>query len=329
VEIAEAKQRLKIPELWRAFGYAGEPKQGVQKAPWRDDKSPSWSYDAKQGLFNDFAEGIGGDAIVFIERALGLNRKDATKKFMEMAGGASAGDVKGKVYAAPIEDGKHGRKFPELPELHPGADFELEQLSEHRGISIEALQHAQKLGILWFCKWKGFNAWMVTDASRVNAQVRRLDGGLWQVNREGATSEMKSWTLPGSWASYPVGICNARGECKEIYLTEGAPDLLAACQFAKDDASIIPVGMLGASADIHDGALPMFDRKFVTIFMHNEKPKPVLKAGKWVTPEKSAGRIAADKWTARLEGKARAVKVYQFPEGIKDLNDYVKQFQTL
>src|SRR5207249_3940491 len=114
-------------------------------------------------------------------------------------------------------------------------------------------QLAGERGLLWFASLKPRRAlltcpaWIITDCERVNAQARRMDGQKWD------DIEAKAWTLPGSWASWPIGIREAQ-PFRCIALAEGAPDLLAACHFIMcedQERNCAPVAMLGASQRIH------------------------------------------------------------------------------
>ena len=71
MKLEEAKRRIGVPELWRHFGYQGDPKPSC-KCPWRDEKKPSFSVDPGGKLWHDFATAEGGDAIDFLSRASGL-----------------------------------------------------------------------------------------------------------------------------------------------------------------------------------------------------------------------------------------------------------------
>jgi hypothetical protein len=142
----------------------------------------------------------------------------------------------------------------------------------------------------------------------------RLDGQEWE--HIGA----KAWTLPGSWASRPIGITEAQ-PFPAIALCEGGPDFLAAhylalweqaSQPSQRDAHCSPVAMLGASQKIHADALPMFTGKPVRIFGHDDE----------------AGRGAVERWAAQLAAVGAEVDAFNFAglqqgEGkpVKDLND--------
>ena len=161
---------------------------------------------------------------------------------------------------------------------------------------------------------KDLPAWIITDAARVNAQARRMDGQQWE--HIGA----KAWTLPGSWASWPIGITEAQ-PFPAIALCEGGPDFLAAHYLAfweqashpsKRDVSCVPVAMLGASQRIHADALPLFAGKRVRIFGHDDE----------------AGRGAVERWAAQLASVGADVDAFSFAglvqvdgRPVNDLND--------
>ena len=172
------------------------------------------------------------------------------------------------------------RSFPTLKRATRRTSNDLALL---RNLSVEGLQLASDRGLLWFAELRGFDSWIVTDSERANAQARRMDGGLWE-HLDGA----KSWTLPGSWAGWPIGAKESQ-PFPAIALCEGGADLLAAFHFAwceDRERDVAPVAMLGASQRIHESALPLLARKRIRIFPHLD----------------SAGRQAAERWARQLEG---------------------------
>jgi hypothetical protein len=317
-KIQAAKDKVKIPELWRICGYTGEPRCGaVNRCPWREDKNPSFSITPDGRLWNDFTD-AGGDAVVFLERAFKIDRKTAMYKLLDIAfGDGTAPAVRYQSEAKPYRQ----RNKPELPgDLHRGTKAELQQLADLRKLKLGGLMVASDLGLLQFCKWEFADAWVIMDSSRIVAQVRRLDGGAIST----INGDVKAFTMVNSWVHWPVGMPNVQQypEVNNIALVEGGPDLLAACQFGLyEHVDILPIAMLGANPSISAGAVPMFANKRVIIFRHNEKPKPVKVGDQWVTPDQSAGDKAAARWQQQLISVARSVTVHRFCDGIKDLND--------
>jgi CHC2 zinc finger len=308
--LADAKARLNIYGLWNHFNFTGKPLASC-RSPFREDERPSFSVNADGTLWNDFSTGEAGDAVDFFQRASGLSQKDACPKFIELAGGhVTPAPRAARPQSAPVV----AKPRPAFPDFRNGTADEIKQLADIRKIGREGLDFASERGLLRFAKLKGLPAWIVTDHARVNAQARRMDGQHWE--HIGA----KSWTLPGSWASWPIGIIEAL-PFHAIALCEGGPDMLAghylalleqATHCAQRDVSCVPVAMMGASQRIHADALPMFAGKCVRIFGHNDE----------------AGRGAVERWAGQLATVGADVDALSFTglcqvdgKPVKDLND--------
>ena len=308
--LADAKARLNIFALWNHFGYPGKPAAGC-RCPWREDHKPSFSVNADGTLWNDFATGEAGDAVDFFQRASGLPQKDACRKFLELAGAHFTPLPR---VARPQAQPADAKPKPVFPDFSAGTAADVQHLASLRKIGREGIEFAGERGLLWFATLKDLPAWIVTDSARVNAQARRMDGQQWE--HIGA----KAWTLPGSWASWPIGIMEAQ-PYPAIALCEGGPDLLAGHYLAlweqsgspaKRDVSCVPVAMLGASQRIHPDALPMFAGKRVRIFGHDDE----------------AGRGAVERWAAQLASVGADVDAFSFAglrqadaKPVNDLND--------
>jgi hypothetical protein len=287
--IEEAKQRLRIPDLWHRLDLPGEPKVSC-RSPFREDRNPSFSVSRDGLLFNDFTSGTGGDAIDFLQLATGLSREAACKKFLEMAGGGVAMPPARPMPAAAVS---RQRERPSFPDFERGTPADFKRLARLRNLSPEGIQIASESGLLWFADLRGFDSWLVTDGERVNAQARRMDGGTW----EHLPGTPKAWTLPGSWASWPIGTKEAQ-PFKKIAIVEGGPDLLAAFHFAfcEDREDVAPVAMLGAGQRIPEDALPLLAGKIIRLFPHTD----------------NAGQEAAARWTRQLETVGADVDAFDF-----------------
>jgi len=309
--LTDAKARVNIHTLWIHFNFAGNSNVNPCLSPFRVDHRPSFSVNQAGTLFHDFATGEAGDAVDFYQRATGLPQKDACRKFMELAGGCRIHAPQTGRMSARVVDTK---PKPVFPEIQAGTALDFAQLASLRGISLEGLTWAGDRGLLWFATLKDHPSWIITDGARVNAQARRMDGKPWE--HIGA----KAWTLPGSWASWPLGIAEARS-FPAIALCEGGPDLLAGHYLAqweqathptRRDVRCVPVAMLGASQRIHPDALTLFAGKRVRIFGHDDE----------------AGRGAVERWAAQLATVGADVDAFSFAglrrvtgEPVKDLND--------
>jgi hypothetical protein len=306
----QAKSLITIFDLWTHFNYPGNPeRQNPVRSPFRADKRPSFSVSRDGKLFNDFATGDGGDVVDFWARATGLPLSDACKSFIEYAGTGRSDIIPIRRITSPASPPAERRK-PVLPDMQRGTIKHLKVLSIFRKVSVEGLQLASERGLLWFANLHKLDAWFITDSERVNAQARRMDGGKWGHLSDPA----KAWTLPGCWASWPIGIREAQA-FPVIALVEGAPDLLAAHHFIHAEGrekDVAAVAMLGASQRIHETALPLFTGKRVRIYPHLD----------------SAGQAAALRWTSQLESVNAEVDCFDL-SGIpttsggllKDLNE--------
>ncbi len=336
--LADAKARLNIHVLWNHFSFTGNPAASC-RCPWREDHKPSFSVNADGTLFNDFSTGEAGDAVDFLQRASGLSKKDACRKFIELAGGQVTHTPRAARQQCQQAEAKHK---PAFPDFMPGTAEDIQHLASIRSIGREGLEFACERGLVHFATLKDCPAWIITDSERVNAQARRMDGqphpetghgpNVWYDEQnvphdilpaqgwQHLEGKPKVWTLPGSWASWPIGIKEAQ-PFKHIALCEGGPDFLAAHHIAlkeqashhtKRDVSCVPVAMLGASLKIHPDALPLFAGKRVRIFGHDDE----------------AGRGAVERWAAQLASVGADVDAFKF-EGlvqadgkpVNDLND--------
>jgi DNA primase len=83
--LADAKRRLRVPELWVLLNLPGAPGKSC-RCPWRDDHKPSFSVFADGMRWRDFATDEGGDAIDFLVKARGLSLGDAIREFKRLVG---------------------------------------------------------------------------------------------------------------------------------------------------------------------------------------------------------------------------------------------------
>ena len=86
-DIAEAKRRFSLPKLMTEMGYGDRVKKRAH-CPFHDDQNPSFSVFERDGQFfwKCFAGCGEGDEIDFIAKAKDIDRKEATKEFLRLAG---------------------------------------------------------------------------------------------------------------------------------------------------------------------------------------------------------------------------------------------------
>ncbi len=95
--IDEAKKVLPLPALLHREGLGDHAKKSA-KCPFHDDDRNSFSvYKNGSGVFQwkCFAGCGRGDEIDFLEKRRAISRSDATKLFIEMAGGSSGSKLPG------------------------------------------------------------------------------------------------------------------------------------------------------------------------------------------------------------------------------------------
>ena len=192
------------------------------------------------------------------------------------------------------------REPPALSTLESGSPGDQERLADLRGLRVEGIRVAVERGYVGFTSWSGKRAWVVTDKTRVNAQIRYLDGTP-VVNRSGDIR--KAMTLPNSWATWPLGSPDIKTRC--VLVTEGGPDFLTAIDLIDAyelSSQTTAVGVLGAAMPIHPKAIPFFRGKIVHIAQHDDE----------------AGEKMVARWVDDLAGIAHVTGI-RMPDG--DLND--------
>lgn len=314
MKLAEAKARLTIHDLWRHFGFEGEPSKSC-RCPFHADGSASFSvFAGKDGrdAFHCFAGCGGGDVVDFFQLATGLPHAEACRAFIKLAGGSPVTPMPRPALRKAEDEAEKAAKRKTWPLFtspltsHTGTEeAALPVVAKLRHVSLEGVKLMAARGLLWFTSWKDSPAWVVTDSTLLNAQVRRMDGQQWAVG--------KAQTLPGSLAARPVGLHEAK-PFSVVLLVEGGADLLAAFHFIHAhgrEADTAAVAMLGASNAITADALPHFAGKRVRIMAHADE----------------AGIKAAAKWVAQLASAGATVDVADFTgllmadgQPVKDLN---------
>ncbi len=307
----EIKKRISLQQAAVLLGIDLPNKNSVKfRSPFRPDQTPSCT--VKGDLFTDWSTGEHLDQISFFARAKRIPVSEAVRSLAEIL--RVVGETPNRAPEQPWHDRsshfeEQSRKRAGWPPFHKPTSEEMRQIAELRGLSVEGISFAAERGFLNSTETREGRAWVISDASRRNAQARRLDGKPWE--KVGA----KAWTMPGSEASWPVGLRDASA-FPAIALCEGGPDLLAAMHLAwVADAldEVAPVAMLGASHRIPPNALPLFARHKVRIFGHTDK----------------AGQDAAERWAGQLVEAGSIVEGYFFDgfykaDGtpVKDLNDF-------
>jgi len=89
-KIDEAKSRLPLPNLMRKLGYDEKHIRKSALCPFHDDHKPSFSvFKGNDGFWHYkcfVCDAQGGDEIAFLVKHFGISRREAIKRYLEMAG---------------------------------------------------------------------------------------------------------------------------------------------------------------------------------------------------------------------------------------------------
>ena len=254
--ILEAKAKLDVPVVAARLFPHWKPATSC-KAPWREDNSASFSvYDNGQ-KWKDHGTDEGGDAPDFLAKALTLSPEDGLRQYMEMAGGANEPKSLGNLVRS--HDGDTSEKKiarSNWPAIDLATESEAQALANLRNLPLEGVRWAATDGALRMSTTGGHRSWIIRSACGRNAQARRLDGGVFELNGQA----LKAKTLAGSVASIPIGLFfDVRWPL--VVLVEGGPDVLAAYSTIHRLGLLDRVqvcGMLGASLKLPSSAVATF-----------------------------------------------------------------------
>ena len=314
--LEEAKAALNVAEAWHRLGLPGQPSISC-RSPFREDRSPSFSVYEDGHRFKDHSTGQTGDVADFVAEALRVSLSDAARWLLDQAGSRTAARAWPRIrtVAQAKPTSPEPRKPLALPKMDKGTIAELAQLRRQRGFEhFGGLQILLDRAQLRFATMadgaEQVRCWIITDASRRNAQARRLDGLSWQSLR----GTPKAKTLPGSQAAWPIGASRIE-KSDTVLFTEGTPDLLAAATFATFDFKGYweAVAMIGAGLSIHTNALPLFAGKTVFLFVHHD----------------SAGIAAARRWHGQLTKAGATVTALCSETEGRDLCDAITAGETI
>jgi hypothetical protein len=333
-DIQSLKEILRIPEVWDRFGLPGQPSISCS-SPFRPDKSPSFSVYDEGRKWKDHGTDDGGDVIDFLARAGDTSTTEATKRFIEMAGGAAVPFLprKGPSDAAAMREAyKEGvaaekaRKRALWPSFIAEEAYKAEARkrgAESRNVSPDAFEIGELMETIHYGNVCGFPCWILTDDAGLIAEARRIDRGVFP--EIGELPSRKAHTLPGSIKAWPAGTAALRRlpNISRVMMVEGSPDYVAALHFASahidacgGSLNTLPVAMLGrgVGTEIHPEALALLAGKRIRIYPHND-------------PD-GGGMERARVWAAQLHAAGCVVDFFNFDgltrtEGqpVNDLND--------
>jgi hypothetical protein len=275
--------------------------------PFHNEKSPSFNVNPQRQTFHCFGCQAGGDAIKWERMYFDKTFVEACERLAARAGiplSSHSDDHDRSRRAKPRRKRVIKRDLPDVPDLDEGNPAEHRALAKLRGLDERTIRAAMHRGFLRFCWWNEKRSWIVTDKTRVNAQVRHLDGSPLFFTSDG--KGIKAQTVSSSWSRWPLGAADIRH--RDVLICEGGPDFLAAIELIEEfELKVSPVGILGASMPIHDKALPFFRNKVVHVAEHTGQ----------------AGQDATARWAAQLEGIASVIAC---PMPDDDLNQAIVDY---
>ena len=165
--LQEAKERVRVPDLWREFGYEGEPRKACFCPFHENTRTPAFSvFDDGKGW--KCHAGCGeGSVIDFLAKAKGLSEEEACKEILRRAG------------ANPEPPPRRESLKPEALQLPPLREYSqsiAQAVADSRGLNITAVEFAYHwLKTIVFARVCEEPSWILTDASRRCAEARRID----------------------------------------------------------------------------------------------------------------------------------------------------------
>ena len=320
-DLEQLRKRCPMPALLTRLGLARFAKSSCP-SPFRGDQRASWGIFERTGRwwFKDFGTGEFGDEVALLAQVYQQDQRRDFKKLLDLYAEVADRTVNALEVAAVSDEAakeETGTEKPDTSFLGIGTEKQLEKLSELRGISLAGLRYASERNVLKFGVWLGHEVFAVLDNSGCLAELRRLDGQLF--DSYGSLPAHKSHTLKHSRKNWLLGIMESM-ECSGVALVEGMPDFLAMHQFVLEEGmmgKIAPVAMLTSSCNIAAEALPHFIGKTVRIFPHSDQPG-IDAAERWQKQLLNAGAARLDFFNFR------AFEIAAGPE-LNDLCDFNQQ----
>jgi hypothetical protein len=300
----QARESITIPQAWEMLGLQGEPKASC-KSPFRDERTPSFTIYENGTKWKDHGEQIGGDVVEFIKTAIGGDYSAVREWLQSRIGIIEAPRTTVKATTAP--------KVIQYPApFIKGYRRHWEAMAAAKGIDSFTAKFMDTFDLLKFMRIDGASCYVVTDEKNKSAEIRRLDGSLF--------NDKKAYKLPGVDKSWLVGaeILKQTPDANVLFV-EGATDFLTAWDmvitYSKDKANRkapwTPVALLGASCKaLHPECAELLAGRHVRLVPDGD----------------DAGDKMRDHWVQSLTAIGCSVDVVVVPRG-KDLTDIKSELQ--
>lgn len=339
MEVLDRVDAVRVAEWCQVAGMK-RVKEGhfVSPCPFHADKSPSFNIGGARsvsrdlrGRFKCFGCGWEGDVFSFWMQVKGCDFKQALTDLAREAG-VSLGDGVDFAGRAERPVARQPERRPDVevvrPKLPPLRHLRREEcaaLGKARGIDPEAIWVAARtFKMAAFSSWPMYEghdgvwrertagawpSWCAIDETRMTAEFRRLDNGLYPKQDGG---EIKAWGCAGK--NWPLGAASMNGR-KCVLLVEGGPDMLAAYDLLMRWRMIDKVAvvcMLGAGNRMREESLAHFAGCRVRIMVDADALKDANEpdSNGRLVKRKVPGMEAALRWEEQLTGAGAAVESF-------------------
>lgn len=213
-----ARETLTVPDVWVMLDLPGEPRPSC-RSPFREERTASFSIYENGSKWTDHGVGLGGDVIEFISAATSLDHRGVRQWLIDRLNLAHCPAAPRK---APVPTVRPAKVIEWPGELIDGTEETWRAFAKSRGITFSAAWLAAKSGILKFCIINGVKCYVITDAERRAAEIRRIDRGMFGTCKAYPLKGVDKRWLPGAAMLRPAKPDAA------VLLVEGATDLLSA-----------------------------------------------------------------------------------------------------
>jgi hypothetical protein len=159
-KIDQAKARLPLPDLMRELNYAEKHSLPSAVCPFHEDEHPSFSVfqsrDGKGWQWKCHAGCGYGDEIAFLVKHFGISRREAIRRYFDMAGFPARAPSKSREYPKSLDSPKSRESLSILVSESPCVS--VSPVSEGQGLGAEQQRFLQSLAVGNACARAGDNA---------------------------------------------------------------------------------------------------------------------------------------------------------------------------
>jgi hypothetical protein len=261
--------KARLPDYLQSLGLEPRLRGGHKlscRCPLHADSKPSFTATQKNGvwLWHCFPCAKGGTIIDLHAALLSTDSASAIRDLLQRYE-APLFAPPARPAHVPVQRERECQPKP-WPILERGGESDFAELAALRGLPIEAVRIAHRLGCLRFTVYHGTPCYALTDGEQKFLQLRRLDGAPFPFPKD---KPIKAWNWPGC-RMVPLGILHLDSE-RPVLMAEGAVsflELLALLHLThgtQDSWRWAILAMPGASARIPDALLPKLQGRQIRI----------------------------------------------------------------